>query len=140
LHTCYTPWPVFRDVTDSTGLITTLLRARRRQRRLPIRLEWRPPGRKVYRAHSNRPENSSSRKRIVPEKKDLPSKLAEAAHEGNVNGRGTLTMSKAKRSTLQIQTLLVTSQRAVVDFESANSDRGCASPASAKRISDCTSP
>jgi len=24
LHTCYTPWPVLRDVTDGAGLITTL--------------------------------------------------------------------------------------------------------------------
>lgn len=24
LHTCYTPWPVFRDVTDGAGLFTTL--------------------------------------------------------------------------------------------------------------------
>lgn len=24
LHTCYTPWPVFRDVTDGAGLYTTL--------------------------------------------------------------------------------------------------------------------
>lgn len=28
LHTCYTPWPVFRDVTDGAGLITTLASAR----------------------------------------------------------------------------------------------------------------
>lgn len=25
LHTCYTPWPVFRDVTDGYGLSTTLV-------------------------------------------------------------------------------------------------------------------
>lgn len=28
MHTCYTPWPVFRDVTDGLGLYTTLSDAR----------------------------------------------------------------------------------------------------------------
>ena len=68
LHTCYTPWPVFRDVTDGAGLITTLAVTRQRLSQRVLKL----PGMKRHRMAPPRAystdQKAARHRRIAPER------------------------------------------------------------------------
>ena len=93
LHTCYTPWPVFRDVTDGTEHNTSLAVTRQSSRGYARQAAWSDGA-----AEATSPGHNTYQRQLVAE--DHTSIHALIAHGSRVIQLKPQIMSLSQRSTV----------------------------------------